>query len=242
MKKTLAIIALAAPALAGTKPVVAPAPAPVPTPAPVVSPWAVEIGAGFNKAAKVTFPTDEEFGQDQKKVNTWSWDITGVYNLDENNALTLRLGYAYGNRQQDVADRIITNTWCLMPGYRYTYALDDQWSVFAGVNAGIASHAWRVKMGADDGDDDPEPGTIAVNDDDDNGPNSIHKSGWGFAYSAELGVRYAINTNWSVFAAYQFSGNTAAPKYKISGPDDTFSLRSKRQNFHGVRIGVGYTF
>ncbi|MGN0810180.1 MAG: outer membrane protein [Akkermansia muciniphila] len=240
MKKTLAIIALAAPALAGTKPAVAPAPAPAPTPAPVVSPWAVELGAGFNKAAKVTFPTDEDFGQDQKKVNTWSWDITGVYNLDENNALTLRLGYAYGNRQQDVADRIITNTWCLMPGYRYTYALDDQWSIFAGVNAGIASHAWRVKIGADDGDD--EPGTFDADDDDDNVPSSIHKSGWGFAYSAELGVRYAINTNWDVFAAYQFSGNTAAPKYKISGPGGTFSLRSKKQNFHGVRIGVGYTF
>ena len=234
MKKTLAIIALAAPALAGTKP--APAPAPVPTPAPVVSPWAVELGAGFNKAAKVTFPTDEEFGQDQKKVNTWSWDITGVYNLDENNALTLRLGYAYGNRQQDEADRIITNTWCLMPGYRYTYALNDQWSLFAGANIGVASHAWCLKMDADDGEDGDDEG------DDVDVPRSIHKSGWGFAYSAELGVRYDINTNWNVFAAYQFSGNTAAPKYKISGPDDTFSLRSKRQNFHGVRIGVGYTF
>ena len=234
MKKTLAIIALAAPALAGTKP--APAPAPVPTPAPVVSPWAVELGAGFNKAAKVTFPTDEEFGQDQKKVNTWSWDITGVYNLDENNALTLRLGYAYGNRQQDEADRIITNTWCLMPGYRYTYALNDQWSLFAGANIGVASHAWRLKMDADDGEDGDDEG------DDVDVPRSIHKSGWGFAYSAELGVRYDISTNWNVFAAYQFSGNTAAPKYKISGPDDTFSLRSKRQNFHGVRIGVGYTF
>ena len=234
MKKTLAIIALAAPALAGTKP--APAPAPVPTPAPVVSPWAVELGAGFNKAAKVTFPTDEEFGQDQKKVNTWSWDITGVYNLDANNALTLRLGYAYGNRQQDEADRIITNTWCLMPGYRYTYALNDQWSLFAGANIGVASHAWRLKMDADDGEDGDDEG------DDVDVPRSIHKSGWGFAYSAELGVRYDISTNWNVFAAYQFSGNTAAPKYKISGPDDTFSLRSKRQNFHGVRIGVGYTF
>ena len=234
MKKTLAIIALAAPALAGTKP--APAPAPVPTPAPVVSPWAVELGAGFNKAAKVTFPTDEEFGQDQKKVNTWSWDITGVYNLDENNALTLRLGYAYGNRQQDEADRIITNTWCLMPGYRYTYALNDQWSLFAGANIGVASHAWRLKMDADDGEDGDDEG------DDVDVPRSIHKSGWGFAYSAELGVRYDINTNWNVFAAYQFSGNTAAPKYKISGPGGTSSLRSKRQNFHGVRIGVGYTF
>ena len=234
MKKTLAIIALAAPALAGTKP--APAPAPVPTPAPVVSPWAVELGAGFNKAAKVTFPTDEEFGQDQKKVNTWSWDITGVYNLDENNALTLRLGYAYGNRQQDEADRIITNTWCLMPGYRYTYALNDQWSLFAGANIGVASHAWRLKMDADDGEDGDDEG------DDVDVPRSIHKSGWGFAYSAELGVRYDISTNWNVFAAYQFSGNTAAPKYKISGPGATYSLRSKRQNFHGVRIGVGYTF
>ena len=233
MKKTLAIIALAAPALAGTKPAVTPATAPTPTPAPVVSPWAVELGAGFNKAAKVTFPTTEDYGQDQKKVNTWSWDITGVYNLDENNALTLRLGYAYGNRQQDLDVRYITNTWCLMPGYRYTYALNDKWSAFAGANIGVASHAWRVKEGVDD---DPDAG------DDDNGPSTFHKSGWGFSYSAELGVRYAINTNWNVFAAYQFSGNTASPKFTASGEGGTFSLRSKKQNFHGVRIGVGYTF
>ena len=234
MKKTLAIIALAAPALAGTKPTAAPAP--TPAPAPVVSPWAVELGAGYNKAAKSPFHSGKDWFGPQKKVNTWSWDLTGVYHLDENNALTLRLGYAYGNRQQDEADRIITNTWCLMPGYRYTYALNDQWSLFAGANIGVASHAWRLKMDADDGEDGDDEG------DDVDVPRSIHKSGWGFAYSAELGVRYDISTNWNVFAAYQFSGNTAAPKYKISGPDDTFSLRSKRQNFHGVRIGVGYTF
>ena len=55
-------------------------------------------------------------------------------------------------------------------------------------------------------------------------------------------MRYAINTNWNVFAAYQFSGNTASPKFTASGEGGTFSLRSKKQNFHGVRIGVGYTF
>ncbi|MGN1308521.1 MAG: outer membrane protein [Akkermansia sp.] len=219
MKKTLAIIALAAPVLAGTKPAVTPATAPAPTPAPVVSPWAVEIGAGFNKAAKSTFSSDNWEGR-QKKVNTWSWDITGVYNLDENNALTLRLGYAYGNRQQDVAERIITNTWSLMPGYRYTYALNDQWSVFAGANIGIVNHAWR----------DKEEGAVT------------HKSGWGFGYSAELGVRYDICPKWNVFAAYQFSGNTASPKYSMTEDGEVFSVRSKKQNFHGVRIGVGYTF
>ena len=228
MKKTLAIIALAAPALAGTKPTAAPAP--TPAPAPVVSPWAVELGAGYNKAAKSPFHSGKDWFGPQKKVNTWSWDLTGVYKLDENNALTLRLGYAYGNRQQDEADRIITNTWCLMPGYRYTYALNDKWSAFAGANIGVASHAWRVKEGVDEEDDD------------DNGPSTFHKSGWGFAYSAELGVRYDINTNWNVFAAYQFSGNTASPKFTASGEGGTFSLRSKKQNFHGVRIGVGYTF
>ncbi|MCI7698528.1 MAG: porin family protein [Akkermansia sp.] len=215
MKKTLAIIALAAPALAGTTPAATPAPAPVP--APVVSPWAIELGAGFNKAAKVTIKGFAD-GEDttQKKVNTWSWDVTGVYNLNENNALTLRLGYAYGNRQQDVADRIITNTWSLMPGYRYTYALNDQWSLFAGANIGIVNHAWRVKTEGE----------------------TAHKSTWGFGYSAELGVRYDICPKWNVFAAYQFSGNTAAPRLD----DDEWYVNTKKQNFHGVRIGVGYTF
>ena len=52
MKKTLALIALAAPALAGTKTVVATVPAPAPAPAPIVSPWAVEVGTGYNFASK----------------------------------------------------------------------------------------------------------------------------------------------------------------------------------------------
>ena len=219
MKKTLAIIALAAPALAGTKPAVTPATAPTPTPAPVVSPWAVEIGAGFNKAAKSTFSSDNWEGR-QKKVNTWSWDITGVYNLDENNALTLRLGYAYGNRQQDVAERIITNTWSLMPGYRYTYALSDKWFAFAGANVGLVSFAWLDKEVL----------------------GNIHKSGWGFGYSVELGVRYAVCPNWDAFVAYHFSGDTASPRYIVTRHGQSTSIRPKKQNFHGVRIGVGYTF
>ena len=210
MKKTLAIIALAAPALAGTKPTVAPAPAPAPTPAPVVSPWAVELGVGCNRAARNVLKDDD----DQKRVHTWSWDVTGVYNLDDNNALTLRLGYAYGNRQQDEDSRIITHTWTLMPGYRYTYALNDQWSLFAGANVGIANWSWKDK-------------------------GCCHKSGWGWGYSAELGVSYAICPQWNVFAAYQFSGNTANHTDVL---EDGWRQRSKEQNFHGVRLGVGYTF
>ena len=222
MKKTLALIALAAPALAGTKTVVAtvPAPAPTPAPAPIVSPWAIEVGTGYNFASKDLFKGVE----DQKKVNTWGWDLTGVYKLDENNALTLRLGYAYGSRKQDNDIRYKVNNWSLMPGYRYTYALDDQWSLFAGVNVGVTNMKWRITG------DFP----------------AVEKSGWGFGYSAELGVRYAINTNWDVFAAYQFSGSTASPKYTETfdgqyGPESV-STKAKAQNYHGVRIGVGYTF
>ncbi len=217
MKKTLALIALAAPALAGTKTVVATVPAPAPAPAPIVSPWAVEVGTGYNFASKDLFKGDE----DQKKVNTWGWDLTGVYKLDENNALTLRLGYAYGSRKQDDDYRFKVNNWSLMPGYRYTYALDDQWSLFAGVNVGVTNMKWRVTGEGE----------------------ATDKSGWGFGYSAELGVRYAINTNWDVFAAYQFSGSTASPKYTwTDGNTFEHSVKSKAQNYHGVRIGVGYTF
>ena len=217
MKKTLALIALAAPALAGTKTVVATVPAPAPAPAPIVSPWAVEVGTGYNFASKNLFKGDE----DQKKVNTWGWDLTGVYKLDENNALTLRLGYAYGSRKQDDDARAKVNNWSLMPGYRYTYALDDQWSLFAGVNVGVTNMKWRITGGGE----------------------ATDKSGWGFGYSAELGVRYAINTNWDVFAAYQFSGSTASPKYTwTDGNTFEHSIEAKSQNYHGVRIGVGYTF
>ena len=216
MKKTLALIALAAPALAGTKTVVATVPAPAPAPAPIVSPWAVEVGTGYNFASKNLFKGDK----DQKKVNTWGWDLTGVYKLDENNALTLRLGYAYGNRKQDDDYRFKVNNWSLMPGYRYTYALDDQWSLFAGVNVGVTNMKWRVTGEGE----------------------ATDKSGWGFGYSAELGVRYAINTNWDVFAAYQFSGSTASPKYTEGPEGQVDSIRAKAQNYHSVRIGVGYTF
>ena len=220
MKKTLAIIALAAPALAGTKPTAAPAP--TPAPAPVVSPWAVELGAGYNKAAKSPFHSGKDWFGPQKKVNTWSWDLTGVYKLDENNALTLRLGYAYGNRQQEEDVRLITNPWSLMPGYRYTYALSDKWSAFAGANVGLVSFAWLDKEKEDLGNN--------------------HKSGWGFGYSAELGVRYAVCGNWDAFVAYHFSGDTASPRYIVTRGGQSTSIRPKKQNFHGVRIGVGCKF
>ena len=220
MKKTLALIALAAPALAGTKTVVAtvPAPAPTPAPAPIVSPWAIEVGTGYNFASKDLFKGVE----DQKKVNTWGWDLTGVYKLDENNALTLRLGYAYGSRKQDNDIRYKVNNWSLMPGYRYTYALSDKWFAFAGANVGLVSFAWLDKEKEDLGNN--------------------HKSGWGFGYSAELGVRYAVCGNWDAFVAYHFSGDTASPRYIVTRGGQSTSIRPKKQNFHGVRIGVGCKF
>lgn len=237
MKYTLIamMMGLAGVATAGQKLVpVAPATAPAPTPA-----WGVELagtyGWGLGK-----FMKSEDITK-KNHMNQVGGDITGVYNLDENNAVTLRFGYTYGGDKFSMAyvdegqgglydmnstikERL--HTFTLMPGYRYTVALDDKWSVYGGVNVGVAAVSAKLEE------------TLHLDRRSDLSA-SAHKSAWGFAWSVEAGARYAVTETVDVFAAVSYTGNTARPNIKYDGESVG---RVRTQQTIGVRAGVGIKF
>lgn len=206
-------------ALAGQSITAIPAPAPVVEDA--VSPWAVEVSFGYrlglNKAIK------SDMISHRRRVNQFDPAITGVYNIDEHNAVTLRFDYAWGHETFAWANdewKINLNTWSIMPGYRYTYSFDNGWAVFAGANVGISDEYLKLSTR-------------------DDGNTSTHKNAAGFAYSVEVGGKYSFTPNVYAFATVQFAGNTAAPKIHTS-----YGINAKgvRQNYLGFNLGVGYNF
>lgn len=222
MKAAIIILAAAAlPAMAGQPANIATTPWEV-SPGPLVaSPITVELGAGYNYAVHKAM----EMGTPNARVNTYNVDLTSVYHLDDHNALTMRLGYATGSGRETadytgegdlLRNRIRSNSFSLMPGYRYTQPINDKLSAFAGANIGIGNTSLKYK------------------DSNDLSLYKSHDSDWGFVYSAEAGIRYALNTNLDIFAAYQFSGSTAQPEID--------RVNSRKQISHGLRIGVGMKF
>lgn len=181
--KKLALIALVAPAFAGDiAPVVTPAPAP--TPAPAAPCCALELGVGYNFAAK-------DLGKQiaNKEIDTVGIDLTAVHSFTPKHAITFRVGAAQGDEIfSDVPFRCkeYLRTVSIMPGYRFTQPVGEKTSVFAGVNAGFVNQHVHVKM-------------QETNEDD---------SAWGFGATGEVGVRYQLCPCSEIFAAYQLSGNT----------------------------------
>lgn len=181
--KKLALIALAAPALAGTPEPVIATPAPAPAAAPCC---AVELGAGYNFAAR-------DLGKHStgsiKEVDTVGIDLTAVHSFAPKHAITFRIGAAQGD--EIIPDfyfrcKEYLRTVSIMPGYRFTQPVGEKTSVFAGVNAGLVNQHVHVKMHNTNYDD----------------------SAWGFGATGEIGVRYQLCPCSEIFAAYQLSGNT----------------------------------
>lgn len=238
MKKTIILAAmLALPTFAGQKVIVNPAPVAPVAPA-VASPWALEIGATYAWGVQDIYKGEE--WSPCKEIKTIGADLTGVYNLDDNNAVTLRFGYNWGgekwadgyyyyDNQQSVAgywNKTRQHTFYLMPGYRYTHHITDSLSAFVGVNVGIANVSNKYNAYEEwEGETWKSP--------------TLHNAKWGFAYSAELGLRYDINETLYVFGAYQFSGNTAKPTLKY---EDETICKAKANHYHGVRVGLGVNF
>lgn len=218
----IAILALAcaAPVMAGTPEVIAPAPAP----APAVNPWSVEIGAGYNFAGRDLIK--HSFGEEEA-IDTYGVDLTAVRAINDNNALTLRFGYTFGDEidaeSRAAGDRmkITVHTFSLLPGYRYTHALTEKLSAFCGVNVGLANMSVKAHTRWMEGD-----------------VYGGHDSAWGIGYSAEVGLRYALCPRTELFAAYQFSGNTA--RVKLNDGEDC--AKNHRQFYNGVRAGVSIKF
>lgn len=236
MKKTIILAAmLALPTFAGQKVIVNPAPVAPVAPA-VASPWALEIGATYAWGVQDIYKGEE--WSPCKEIKTIGADLTGVYNLDDNNAVTLRFGYNWGgekwasvydygpNEVYGYTNKTRQHTFYLMPGYRYTHHITDSLSAFVGVNVGIANVSNKyTEYGEDYGEIWKSP--------------TLHNAKWGFAYSAELGLRYDINETLYVFGAYQLFGNTAKPNLKYEG--ETI-CKAKANHYHGVRVGLGVNF
>ncbi len=208
------------------------------------NPWSVELAGGYQFAArefqKSPMASNGEniyrSNLSMPKVDLISADVTGVYNLTDKQALTLRFGYAAGDdsinidgEATSVKDKV--ELFSIMPGYRYSIPVyQDKLKAFAGVNAGVA----YLKYKSTQSDAPDEFYNTKVDD-----------SAWGLAYSAEIGLRYDVTENVGVFAAYQFSGNTAdvkRPTYNRNPNNPMIDNQTRAQVYNGVRAGLSYAF
>lgn len=180
--KKLALLALVAPAFAGTpEPVVTAAPAPA---APCC---ALELGVSGNYAAKDLFKQVAN-----KEIDTVGIDLTAVHSFTPKHALTFRIGAAQGDEtQQEAGARLKTylRTVSIMPGYRFTHPVSEKTALFCGVNGGLVNQHVHLK------------GTGTAHS------VSIDDSAWGLGATAEAGVRYQLCPCSEVFAAYELSAN-----------------------------------
>lgn len=235
LTKSITVAALcAAPALqAGESPVVEytvpQAPPAIVMPAPKPCGLGVELGASHMWASGHIMK-DDYF--DNAKLNTLGADLTLVYNLDENNAATLRFGYAWGHgsaRDTDgiglIKERYRLHNISIMPGYRFTTPVADSVSCFVGANVGMLNSSLKF---ADVWSADSYTDKLR-----------FHGSTWGFAYSAEAGLKFNLTDNTDLFVAYQFAGSTARPRLTdgLGGVAST-----KAQTYHGIRAGISFKF
>ncbi len=209
----LAAVVTAAPLMAGTTyTVVEPA-----------NPYSIELGVGYNFAARDVLRIDDV--SDSPKVDTLGVDLTGVYTVNENSSFNLRFGFATGSddtHYDDIAKLDArVNNFFLMPGYRYTHRMGEYVSGFIGVNVGVINESLKLKLN------------------DDLGTYRAHGSEFGFAYSAEVGLRYRISRHFDVFLAYQFFGSTAEPGLNDI---DRAAVHGREQLYHSVRAGMSFDF
>lgn len=201
------------------------------------------------------------------KVDTNGVDITLVRNLSKRHSVNIRLGYATGDDCLTLGSGTIKSinsalgvpaglesltakmngahasarihNLSLMPGYRFTQTLTPRTSVYVGANVGIACTSIKGAISK-------EPYTaegIAAGHHYQSNP---HDSAFGFAYSLEAGVRYALAENVEVFAAYEFSGSSARPALDgtIGSESATAKahLTTRRQAYNGIRLGLSRNF
>lgn len=184
-----------------------------------VNPYSIELAGSYNFAARDIVKVNGN----GPKVDTIGVDLTGMYTVNDRSSWNLRFGFASGSDND--SDGLFSNTkvrvnnFYLMPGYRYTHPLGDYVSGYIGVNIGVINEALKVKY------------TGAPMEE------RFHGSKFGFAYSAEVGLRYEISSHFDVFVAYQFFGSTAEPG--LNGVQDS---STRAQLYHCVRAGVSFDF
>lgn len=240
--KKLALLALAAPALAGT-----PAPVVTAAPAPAESAWSVEVGASGSFAATELFRHNVAVVPmsgggtatldltDHVKVDAIGLDMTLVRTITPNHAFTFRIAAADGSEVvrgtsiigSNTRSKYSLRTISLLPGYRFTQPIAEKTSLFCGVSAGLVSQDVHERQYVN-------YGALAE------GSNTTAASAWGIGAEAEAGVRYQICPDMDIFAAYQIAGNTA---HCITGNSGLGGANKTHcQIHHGVRAGVGIKF
>ena len=225
------IVRLATPA-----PVAAPAPAETPAPAPVASPAPeaapAEVSASVNAPAQTSSFALEIGGVYNHMTNRmnayydgidmYGVDMTAIYNVNKNWSVNVRVGYSYGSEtytfyeaeyNEGYSDKVELSAISLMPGIRYTAPLCEKASWYIGANAGYAWYEGELKeVGSD----------FCMKGDES-----------GFAYSAELGLRYNLSESLYVFGAAQVNGCLVKEPYEPTA-EEVFNV--------GVRAGVGCQF
>jgi opacity protein-like surface antigen len=232
MKKNLLLaLALAAPAMAGVSAPLAVAPNPenMPAPAPVVSPWSMEIGAVYRWA-------NDGIYENTFDVNVWGVDLTAIYKINDNHSVNVRLGYNTGDKSKTIIDAYTTpngtfsreyaydvdvRSFYIMPGYRYTDAITENVSWYAGANIGIANTKVECDCSLSEYYDFI-------------GRDSLSADKWGLAVSAELGLQYHISESVYLYGAYQYWMSTARPSDQ--------GAKAESQDYHSVTAGVGINF
>lgn len=216
MKRTL-ILALAlgfAPAFAGQATLVElPNTAPVAATPAVVAPactgsaFAIEVGPNYTSMID---GIDEEMD-----IDTVGVDVTGVYNIDSNWAVTLRFSWATGDKTEyDMGESFkwdVTN-WSIAPGIRYTVGLTENLSAFAGANVGYGNTDIKLSF---------EGYSESIDDS-------------GLTYAIEAGLKYDLCESVYLYGAAQYWGTTAQPSSEGEKAD--------KQNGINFRLGVGFSF
>ena len=210
------------------------------------SPWSLEAGVGYNIATKSIVTGTDGNDINAPKVNTYGFDLTGVYTLDKNHSFNVRLGFATGSKDKSTSESdedfseiwtdkndFTLNSLSVTVGYRYTGSLTDTLKGYVGANIGIAqnkikwentySYSWSYYDEKGSESDKESDSASAV----------------GLAYSLEAGLSYTVSSGVDIFLAYQLAGNTAQPKFKEEG--ETYA-KGKSQLNHGIRAGVNVQF
>lgn len=215
------------------------------------SPWSLEAGVGYNIATKSIVTGTDGNDINAPKVNTYGFDLTGVYTLDKNHSFNVRLGFATGSKDKSTGESLddewdenfkgsatdkydfTLNSLSVTVGYRYTGSLTDTLKGYVGANIGIAQN--KIKY------ENTSSWSFTAYGETESGSDkwSDSASAVGLAYSLEAGLSYTVSSGVDIFLAYQLAGNTAQPKFKDEG--ETYA-KGKSQLNHGIRAGVNVQF
>lgn len=231
MKKSIIIaLALAVPAMAGDEKSSPITVVDVPVAAPAACPFALEVAGTWITPLQ---DADDDFHD----LKMWGVDVTGVYKLNDNWAVTLRGTWASGtdasrgsdavdNWSQSWVDKADITNWTITAGMRYTAQLTQKLSWYAGANIGWGRTEMRYTTGWSWYDSLDHAG--------DSDGMKVEGDDVGVAYSVEMGLKYNITENLYATGSVGFRGMTTEPNFEFD--------RAGQQTGISVSAGLGWQF